>query len=84
MRSTRDAGKARNERRGVGFAVTAMVLWLSPVLLGSTSAADTRAFVGARVIDGTGRPAIESAVLLVREGKVAALAPAAGFDLPPG
>jgi imidazolonepropionase-like amidohydrolase len=50
----------------------------------SVSAADTRAFVGARVIDGTGRPAIESAVLLVQGGKVAALAPAAGFDLPPG
>jgi imidazolonepropionase-like amidohydrolase len=32
-----------------------------------------QAWVGARVIDGTGRPAIENATLLVRDGRIAAV-----------
>ena len=34
-----------------------------------------QAWVGARVIDGTGNPAIENATLLVRDGKIAAVGP---------
>ena len=58
-------------------------LW---VLLGaaSTFAAEARAFVGVRVIDGTGRPAVESATLLVRDGRVVAVGPGAQVTLPPG
>lgn len=44
----------------------------------------TAAFVGARVIDGTGRPPIDSATLLVRDGRVVALGPSADVTLPAG
>ena len=56
------------------------------VLLGATGAgaADARAFVGARVLDGTGRPAVEQATLLVQGGRVVALGPASQVALPPG
>jgi hypothetical protein len=55
---------------------------------GATVAAATPetavAFVGARVIDGTGRPPTESATLLVRDGRVVTLGPSAGSALPAG
>ena len=41
------------------------------------------AFVGARVIDGTGNPAIEDAVLVVREGKIEAVGPRSALPPPP-
>lgn len=34
---------------------------------------DVKAFIGARVIDGTGKPAIEKATLLVRNGRIQAV-----------
>ena len=56
------------------------------LLLGATGAgaAEVRAFVGARVLDGTGRPAVEQATLLVQGGRVVALGTAAQVALPPG
>lgn len=39
------------------------------------NAADVKAFVGARVIDGTGSPAIENGVIIVRDGKIEAVGP---------
>jgi imidazolonepropionase-like amidohydrolase len=39
------------------------------------SAADVKAFVGARLVDGTGRPAINNAILVVRDGRVVAAGP---------
>jgi imidazolonepropionase-like amidohydrolase len=42
--------------------------------LGAAIAAD-QAFVGARIIDGTGKPAMEKATLLIRNGKVEAVGP---------
>jgi imidazolonepropionase-like amidohydrolase len=52
---------------------------LAAIVLASTnnsaSAQDShlRAWVGARVIDGSGKPAIENATLLVRDGKIEAI-----------
>ena len=39
---------------------------------------------GARVIDGTGRPPLERAVMVVRDGRVQAVGPAAGVPVPDG
>jgi imidazolonepropionase-like amidohydrolase len=40
------------------------------------------AFVGARLIDGTGAAPIENGVLLVRDGRIAAVGPAAAVEVP--
>ena len=61
-------------------------LTLALLIVGTSSAfsAEATALVGARVLDGTGRPAIEGATLLVRDGRVVAVGPAAQVVLPPG
>ena len=41
------------------------------------------AFVGARVIDGSGNPAIEDAVLVVRDGRIEAVGPKSALPPPP-
>jgi imidazolonepropionase-like amidohydrolase len=43
-----------------------------------------KAFTGARVIDGTDRAPIDNATILVRDGKVAAVGPAASVTVPAG
>ena len=48
------------------------------------TATGLQAFVGARVIDGTAKPAIENAVLLVRQGKVEAMRPRTAWRPPAG
>ncbi len=40
------------------------------------------AFVGAKIIDGTGAPPIENGVILVRAGRIVAVGPAGSIDLP--
>lgn len=42
-----------------------------------------QAFVGARIIDGTGSPAIENGVLVVRDGRVEAVGAADAVEAPP-
>src|SRR5262252_6252873 len=42
----------------------------------------TKAFTGARVIDGTDRPPIDNATIIVTEGKVQSVAPAARAQVP--
>jgi imidazolonepropionase-like amidohydrolase len=58
------------------------VLLLLALLAGA--APEVQAFVGARVIDGTGTAPIENAVLVVREGRVLAVGPAGRVEVPPG
>ncbi len=48
------------------------------------TAGDVKVFVGARVIDGTGKPAIENAVLVVRNGRVESIGPSAVVRPPAG
>lgn len=43
-----------------------------------------RAFTGARVIDGTDRPPIENATILVRDGRITSIGPAARVVIPDG
>jgi len=42
----------------------------------------TKAFTGARVIDGTDRPPIDNATIIVSEGKIQSVAPAARAQVP--
>jgi imidazolonepropionase-like amidohydrolase len=66
-------------------------VFLGATLLGAAgdstqtgTAADLQAFTGARVIDGTLRPAIDRAVLIVRGGKVEAVGPSDAVHPPKG
>ncbi|HEV8494149.1 MAG TPA: amidohydrolase, partial [Candidatus Angelobacter sp.] len=42
------------------------------------------AIVGGRLIDGTGKPAIENAVVILKDGKIAAAGPASSTPVPEG
>jgi len=44
--------------------------------------ADTKAFVGARIFDGTGKAAIENGTIVVQDGKVTAIGPASRVKAP--
>jgi imidazolonepropionase-like amidohydrolase len=65
-------------------------LWLAALLMGSLCTVSTqpapavRAFTGARVIDGTDRPPIDNATIVVRDGRIVAVGPAAGVTIPSG
>ncbi len=50
----------------------------------SMTSAGVKAFVGARLIDGAGKPAIENAALIVRNGRVEAVGPASEVKPPAG
>jgi imidazolonepropionase-like amidohydrolase len=53
-------------------------------LAGAAAAQPPVAIVGAKVIDGTGGPAIDNATVLVQGGKIAAVGPSARTRVPPG
>jgi imidazolonepropionase-like amidohydrolase len=66
-------------------ALGCMILTLSPAPTAQTaSSAVTRAFVGARVLDGSGRPPLDGAALVVRGGRIVSLASATSSRLPAG
>jgi imidazolonepropionase-like amidohydrolase len=44
----------------------------------------TKAFTGARVIDGTVRAPVDNATILVRDGRIVSVGPAAGVTVPAG
>ncbi len=50
----------------------------------STKPVSVTAIVGGRLIDGTGKPAIENAVVILKDGKIAAAGPAASTPVPEG
>jgi imidazolonepropionase-like amidohydrolase len=49
-----------------------------------TAAADTKAFVGARIFDGTGKAVIEKGTILVTDGKIAAVGSSKKVKVPKG
>jgi imidazolonepropionase-like amidohydrolase len=58
---------------------------LAKVAAGFTAqSASVTAIVGGRLIDGTGKPAIENAVVILKDGKIAAAGPAASTPVPEG
>src|SRR5262245_12007696 len=50
----------------------------------TTTPPGVKVFVGARVFDGSGKPAIENAALIVRDGRVEAVGPAKSIKAPAG
>ena len=50
----------------------------------SASMPAVTAIVGGRLIDGTGRPAVENSVVVLREGKIVAAGPASSTPIPDG
>jgi imidazolonepropionase-like amidohydrolase len=58
---------------------------LAKVAAGFTAQpASVTAIVGGRLIDGTGKPAIENSVVILKDGKIAAAGPAASTSVPQG
>jgi imidazolonepropionase-like amidohydrolase len=68
------------------WIVLLLVSIVSAVVAGSaqTRSPGVQAFVGARVIDGTGAPPIENAVIIVRDGRIDAVGPAGTVRPPTG
>ena len=69
----------------LGVLVTAIVFIDSPS--GSVAAqpsAATKAFVGMRLVDGTDRPPIDNATIVVSNGRVASVGPTARVTVPAG
>jgi imidazolonepropionase-like amidohydrolase len=60
------------------------LLAASPLAGRQTDTASTQVFVGARLIDGTGRPPVENAVLVVANGRVEAAGRADRVRVPAG
>jgi imidazolonepropionase-like amidohydrolase len=54
------------------------------LVLLAAAAADTKVFTGARLLDGSGAARVENAVLVVRDGLVAAVGPSARVEVPAG
>src|SRR5499427_9930108 len=50
----------------------------------AVTSAGVKAFVGARLIDGSGKPAVENAALIERDGRVEAVGPASEVKIPAG
>ena len=67
----------------LAVAVTAVVGWPA-VPYGQGQPGAATAFLGARIIDGTGAPAIEGGTVVVRDGRIAAVGPAATVQVPAG
>jgi imidazolonepropionase-like amidohydrolase len=60
-----------------------LLLRLAALALGASPAtAQTRAFTGVTLIDGSGGPPVVNATLLVRDGRVVSAGPASGITLP--
>ena len=78
MRSIRFASLAAVFACGIAVAADA---WLAPAVLAQGT---VTAFVGATVIDGTGAAPLENGIVLVRDGRIAAVGRAAGVTIPAG
>src|SRR5262245_56300032 len=50
----------------------------------AATSAGVKAFVSARLIDGSGKPAVENAALIARDGRVEAVGPASKIKIPAG
>src|SRR5262249_33400411 len=59
-----------------------LALWLTAAT--ETAGGDPLAFVGARVFDGSGRPPVEDAALVVRDGRIRAVGPRREVAIPAG
>jgi len=62
----------------------ALALWIAsaPSIVNTQAPAAVKAFTGARLVDGTGGPSIDNAVLVVRDGRVVSAGPASRATIP--
>jgi len=68
---------------GAAFAASLAIASIGPAARAQAPGA-VKAFTDARVIDGTDRAPVANATILVRDGKVTAVGPAASVTVPPG
>lgn len=66
------------------IAGTALSLTVTAGVIAHAQGGGTTAFTGATVFDGTDRPPIGNATIVVRDGRIAAIGPAASVTLPAG
>ncbi len=71
-------------RFSAGIAATIVFCALSVACSRQPAGPPVTAFVGARLIDGSGNPAVDSVVLVVQEGRVLAVGPRSGVQIPRG
>jgi imidazolonepropionase-like amidohydrolase len=64
------------------LTLSAVCVVVSLVTLPAQSPGGVKAFTGARVIDGTDRPPIDNATIVVRDGKIVTVAPASRAMVP--
>ena len=65
-------------------SIAAVVTGLSIASCGTNHGETTTAFVGARIIDGTGAAPVENGVMVVRAGRIEAVGAAEFVDIPEG
>jgi len=82
MVSQRCRNRGRTRGILVSYAAMRIVILIAVLAFGVSAEAQTTAFVGGRVIDGTGR-AIENGVVVISGGKITAVGPAT-TPVPPG
>src|SRR5438128_684120 len=75
--------KIRNPKSDIRNPLYSCVLCLSLIHAG-TAAAETKAFVGARIFDGTGKRVIEKGTIVVIDGRIAAVGPSNKVKAPKG
>jgi imidazolonepropionase-like amidohydrolase len=63
------------------FGLALLALWIAPATLAQ---GPVTAFVGATLIDGTGAAPVENGVVIVRDGRIAAVGPASTVTVPAG
>ena len=64
------------------LTLSAACVVVSIATLPAQSPGSVKAFTGARVIDGTDRPPMDNATIVVRDGKIVAVAPASRAQVP--
>ncbi len=84
----RRSRRSRRSRTSIGFGFVCFAAFVFFVVIPTTDAQTPApgviAFTNARVIDGTGGPAIEQATIIVRNGKIDAVGPSASVTAPAG
>jgi imidazolonepropionase-like amidohydrolase len=62
---------------GLAVALAVVASWLAPSAFSATDdgSASVKAFIGARIIDGTGKAPMQNATLIVRNGRIEAVGP---------
>ena len=84
---SRQCDRLADERYRLRATFSFLLILLAPqfssIAAQDAPSATPLAFVGARIIDGTGAPPLADAVMVVQDGKIAAIGTAASVKIPP-